>query len=173
MKGLGEILAQLIDKLAGKGTNLQLTFKDLTLEWAGMKTKLNGSLPRTAEFLQIPIGLIQTAKHGKISLQVNGVENIQLRIENNKIDLNFLEKETLKTLLELEGQIEKESILKKLRNLKDLAEELKQNGFTITLSHKGQVILTLGSEANPTISQMVTETSAIEVNNLVELLKLA
>jgi len=44
MKGLGETLAQLIDKLAGKGTNLQLTFKDLTLEMAGLKTKLNGSI---------------------------------------------------------------------------------------------------------------------------------
>jgi len=44
MKGLGETLAQLIDKLAGKGTNLQLTFKDLTLEWAGMKTKFNGTI---------------------------------------------------------------------------------------------------------------------------------
>ena len=44
MKGLGETLAQLIDKLAGKGTNLQLIFKDLTLEWAGMKTKLNGTV---------------------------------------------------------------------------------------------------------------------------------
>ena len=44
VKGLGETLAQLIDKLAGKGTNLQLTFKDLTLEMAGMKTKLNGTV---------------------------------------------------------------------------------------------------------------------------------
>jgi len=44
MKGLGETLAQLIDKLAGKGTNLQLTFKELTLEMAGMKTKLNGTV---------------------------------------------------------------------------------------------------------------------------------
>lgn len=44
MKGMGETLAQLIDKLAGKGTNLQLTFNDLTLEWAGLKTKLNGAI---------------------------------------------------------------------------------------------------------------------------------
>ncbi len=44
MKNLGETLAQLIDKMAGKGTNFQLTFKDLTLEWAGMKTKVNGSI---------------------------------------------------------------------------------------------------------------------------------
>ncbi len=44
IKGMGETLAQLIDKLAGKGTNLQLTFNDLTLEWAGLKAKLNGSV---------------------------------------------------------------------------------------------------------------------------------
>ena len=44
IKGVGETLAQLIDKLAGKGTNLQITFKDLRLEWAGMKTTLNGSI---------------------------------------------------------------------------------------------------------------------------------
>ena len=44
IKGMGETLAQLIDKLAGKGTNLQLKFNDLTLEWAGLKTKLNGSV---------------------------------------------------------------------------------------------------------------------------------
>jgi hypothetical protein len=44
IKGVGETLAQLIDKLAGKGTNLQVTFKDLRLEWAGMKTTLNGSI---------------------------------------------------------------------------------------------------------------------------------
>jgi hypothetical protein len=44
IKSVGDTLAELIEKLAGKGTNLQLTFKDLTLEWAGMKTKLNGSI---------------------------------------------------------------------------------------------------------------------------------
>ncbi len=44
IKGLGETLAQLIDKLAGKGTNLQVTFKDLRLELAGMKTTLNGAI---------------------------------------------------------------------------------------------------------------------------------
>ena len=37
-------MEELIEKLAGKDTNLQLTFKDLTLEWAGMKTKLNGAI---------------------------------------------------------------------------------------------------------------------------------
>ena len=44
IKGLGESIALLIEKLAGKGSNLELSFKDLTLEIAGLKTKINGSV---------------------------------------------------------------------------------------------------------------------------------
>ena len=44
IKGLGESMALLIEKLAGKGSNVELSFKDLTLEVAGLKTKLNGSV---------------------------------------------------------------------------------------------------------------------------------
>jgi len=44
LKGMGETLAQLIDKLAGKGSNLELNFKDLTLEIGMLKLKLNGSV---------------------------------------------------------------------------------------------------------------------------------
>jgi len=124
------------------------------------------------ELLKIPLWLVQTLKQGKISLQTNSTEKLHLGIENNKIDLNFLQKELLKYLLELESQMEKESILKRLRNLKNLAEKLKQKGFTMTISHKGKKLLTLGSEAHPTISQMITGTNAIEVNSLVELIKL-
>ena len=37
-------MEDIIEKLAGKDANLQLTFKDLTFEWAGMITKLNGAI---------------------------------------------------------------------------------------------------------------------------------
>jgi len=131
------------------------------------------SLPSQREFLQIPMWLTQTLKQGTISLslQAEGEEKLQLRIENNRIDLNFQQKELLKTLLELEAQMTEESILKKLKNLKTLAEELKQNGLTMTISYHEQKLLTLGSEANPTISQTVTGTNAIEINNIIELIK--
>jgi uncharacterized protein YjgD (DUF1641 family) len=130
------------------------------------------SLPSQHELLQIPVWLTQTLKQGTISLQTEGVEQLQLKIENNKLDLNFLQKELLKTLLEFEAQMTEESILKKLKNLKTLAEELKQNGLTMTISYNEQKLLTLGSEASPTISQTVTRTNAIEINNIIELIKL-
>jgi hypothetical protein len=44
VKGLGETLAQLIDKLAGKGSDVKLSFQDLTLEIGMLKAKLNGSV---------------------------------------------------------------------------------------------------------------------------------
>jgi len=44
IKDMGETLAQLIDKLAGKGSDLELSFKDLRLEIAGLKATLNGSV---------------------------------------------------------------------------------------------------------------------------------
>jgi len=41
---LGGILLQLIDKLAGKKSDIKLSFKDLTLDIGMMKVKLNGSV---------------------------------------------------------------------------------------------------------------------------------
>lgn len=40
----GEILIQLIDKLAGKKSDVKLSFQDLTLDTGMVKVKLNGSI---------------------------------------------------------------------------------------------------------------------------------
>jgi len=126
------------------------------------------------QLLEIAMILAHTLKQGSLSLQTNSVEHIQLTIQNNKMNLNFLQKKLLKTLLELgpEPETTEKSTLEKLKMLKNLAEELKQDKLTITISHKGQTMLTLGYEAKPTVSQIVIGTNAIQVNNMIELIKL-
>jgi hypothetical protein len=118
------------------------------------------------------LAVLQRLRQGEVSLRINAIESLQLTIENDKIHLNFLQREHLKALLQLEPEMEKESIFQKLIALKKMAENLREKGFTIIISYKNRKILTLGYAAKPTISQIVTETNAIEVNNLVELLKL-
>ena len=44
VKGFGETLTQLIDKLAGKGSDVKLSFQDLTLDIGVFKAKLNESI---------------------------------------------------------------------------------------------------------------------------------
>lgn len=41
---MGDTIIQVIDKLAGKQSDLKLTFQDLTLDAAGFKAKLNGAI---------------------------------------------------------------------------------------------------------------------------------
>ena len=41
---IGEIILKMIDKLAGKESNLKLSFQDLTLDAGPAKIKLNGSI---------------------------------------------------------------------------------------------------------------------------------
>ena len=41
---LGEIMLRMIDKLAGKESNLKLSFEDLTLDVGPAQAKLNGSI---------------------------------------------------------------------------------------------------------------------------------
>ena len=40
----GETIIKLIDKLAGKGSDIKLSFQDLILEAGPLKAKLNGSI---------------------------------------------------------------------------------------------------------------------------------
>lgn len=43
-EGFAETFAQVLEKLAGKESDLEFRFKDLTIETAGLKTKLTGSI---------------------------------------------------------------------------------------------------------------------------------
>ena len=41
---MGDTMIKLIDKLAGKESDIKLSFQDLTLDVGGIKAKLNGSI---------------------------------------------------------------------------------------------------------------------------------
>jgi len=44
VEGFAESVVQILEKLAGKESDLEFKFKDLVLEVAGLKTKLSGSM---------------------------------------------------------------------------------------------------------------------------------
>ena len=109
-------------------------------------------------------------KSGGVTLFTNDKEALQLKAENKKIYLNAVNKEFLKDALGSMGG--GKSIRYKLTQLKDVAAELKDEGLTVTLSYQGKLVLTVGSEANPKFSRLVTGTNAIEINNLRKIIEL-
>lgn len=110
-------------------------------------------------------------KSGKACISTGDIEAIKLTVEDNKIDLNIVDKDFLK-LAKDEGS-QRRSLHDMLSLLKDIAEELKDEGYTITVSYQGKTVLTLGSEATPMLSRLVTHTDAIEINNMAKLVQMA
>ena len=115
--------------------------------------------------------LTQILKSGEINLSANNQKLIQLTVKSKQIDLNIIDNKFLKELLK--DNTKTTSFLELLKQLKTLAEELKNQGVTITLSYKGVTMLTLGSDAKANLSQLITRTKKIEINNLKKLIQLA
>lgn len=120
--------------------------------------------------MQLPTWLGHVIKSGEVTLFSGDVEALQLKAENKKIDLNAVNKEFLKDVVGSMGG--GKSARSKLTQLKNIARELRDEGLTITISYKGDLVLTVGSEANPKFSRLVTRTNAIEINNLRKLMEI-
>ena len=121
--------------------------------------------------MQLPTWLSHVVKSGEVTLFTGDAEALQVKAEDNKIELSVADKEFLKDVIGSAGS--GASIRSKLAQLKGIAGELKDEGLTVTLSYKGERLVTIGAEAKPTLSRLVTRTNAVEINNLRKLLEVS
>ena len=121
--------------------------------------------------MQLPTWLSHVVKSGEVTLFTGDEEALQVKAEDNKIELSVTSKEFLKDVVDSAGG--GASIRNKLAQLKDIAGELQDEGLTITLSYRGDILFTIGSEAKPKFSRLVTRTDAVQINNLRKLLQLS
>jgi len=121
--------------------------------------------------VQLTTWLGHVVKSGEVTLITGDVEALQIKAEDNKIELSIADKEFLKDVLGSAGS--GTSIRSKLAQLKSIAVELKDEGLTVTLSYKGDLLVTIGLEAKPKFSRLVTRTDAVEINNLRKLIELS
>ena len=121
--------------------------------------------------MQLTTWLGHLVKSGEVTLSTGNVEALQIKAEDNKIELSIADKQFLKDVLGSAG--DGKSIRNKLAQLKSLAAELKDEGLTVTLSYKGALLVTIGSEAKAKFSRLVTGTDSVEINNLRKLIELS
>jgi len=109
-------------------------------------------------------------KSGKVNISSSNERLLQLTVLPHQIDLNIVDNGFIKGVLK--DSIGIKSFRELLRQLRNAAEELKSEGVTVTLSYKGVTVLTLGSDAKPNFSQLITGTTEIEINNLRKLIQM-
>ena len=120
--------------------------------------------------MQLPTQLCHIIKSGSVTLSTGNKEALKMRAENNRIDINAIDKEFLKDVVGNMG--DGKSIGNRIRQLKGLAEELQNEGLTITVSFKGDLVITVGLDAKSKVSRLITRTNAVEINNLRKLVEL-
>jgi hypothetical protein len=123
---------------------------------------------------------------GKVTVSANNVKAIEINASNKKIEINALDKKIIKQALaaargakKSDGTFERikgtvgqiKTARSRLSQLKEVAEELSEAGITVTLLYRGDVVVTMGSQAKPKISSAVTGTKAIEINSPRKLLE--
>jgi hypothetical protein len=120
--------------------------------------------------VQFPTWLGHIVKSGEVTLFTDDVEALQIKAEDSKIELSITNKDFLKDVFGGAGV--GGSLRSKLAQLKSIAEALKDAGLTVTVSYKGDRLVTIGLGAKPTFSSLVTGTNAVEINNLLKLLEI-
>ncbi len=127
-------------------------------------------------------------KSGKVTVSTKGKEELEITAANRRIDVNAEDKELIKEVISavretggkrgiVETIKDAPNTIETLTDMRELvaeiAEELKQAGITVTLSYKGDLVVTVGAQANSKISRLITTTKALEINNLPKLIEMA
>jgi hypothetical protein len=131
--------------------------------------------------------LLEVLKSGRVTISQNNAPAIVVNVSNKKIDIDAKDKTFIKELISsvrdstankgitktLKRSIDTAKEVRKMRPLvKEIAEDLCREGITITISYKGDRVITVGSEADSKLTRVVTGTKGIEINrplNLAEM----
>lgn len=130
--------------------------------------------------MQLTTILVETLKSGKITLSQNDKPAVEVNISERKIDADIVDKEFVKEIVSsARGVSSKKGVGENIRRgvntikearksqpaVKEMVEDLCREGVTITISYKGDRVVTVGSEANSKLTRLVTGTKGIEINS--------
>jgi hypothetical protein len=106
---------------------------------------------------------------GKINIDVKGNPLLSLVLEGDKVLLDINDASMF-------GIVDTDSknlgIFDKLRTTKKVAEILNSNGLTLSILRKGKKAVTLGREATPSVSSLLTGSDDVQIDSIRQVTKL-
>jgi len=114
-----------------------------------------------AEWLVRSMRIAQT---GTIKLDIEGQPAVKININNNgnKMMVDLLQPAFFRTADDEIG------LFDKLKTAKEFAKKLTDNGMTISFLRRGKEAITLGKDAKPTLSKMITRSDDVQINSVIQ-----
>lgn len=132
-------------------------------------------IPESDHIVDGLIGLLRSTNSGSIRLEFANKPAAEINIYSND---NFSESNKKKIKVDLlepglfKLQDDDLSLFDKLRTATEFAQKLTDNMLTLSLLRKGKEAITLGEEAHPSFSRLITRSDDIQLNSLKESTKL-
>jgi hypothetical protein len=130
--------------------------------------------------VQLTTLLAETLKSGKITISQNDKPAVEVNVSEKKIDADVVDKEFVKEIISTARKSStKQGVGESIRRgvgtlrearraqpaMKEMVEDLCREGVTITVSYKGDRVVTVGAEADSKLTRLVTGTKGIEINS--------
>jgi hypothetical protein len=117
------------------------------------------------------VKLLGSITSGSLKLDVENQPAMKVEINKNEYFNKIVKLDLLEpTFFRIPE--DETSLFDKLRTATEFAQKLTDNGITLSLLRMGKESITLGEEAKPSFSRLITKSDDIQINSMKESVKL-
>ncbi|MFL6309226.1 MAG: hypothetical protein ACJ70Z_04580 [Nitrososphaera sp.] len=109
---------------------------------------------------------LRSVKRGTLEISFENQPAVKIAISNDTLAVDLLEPTIFRIPEDETG------LFDKLKTASEFARKLSDNGVTLSFLRKGREAVTLGKDARPTLSKMITRSDDIQLNSAREYAKL-
>ncbi|HEY7572260.1 MAG TPA: hypothetical protein VH796_12915 [Nitrososphaeraceae archaeon] len=115
---------------------------------------------------------LKTVIAGAIDIDMEGKAALRFEVDKvqERINIDFIHADVLQ-LAESETE-DRIGLFDKLKTAREFSHKLTDNGLTLSFLRKGKEAITLGKDAHPTLSKLITRSDDIQIDSVRESIKL-
>jgi hypothetical protein len=110
---------------------------------------------------------------GTIKITIQDKESLRIESADKKINLNVIDPSIFEIPVETIKHNMITDFLKYLKEAKVFAHKLTENGVTLFILNKNENAITLGKDASPSFSKLITRSDDIQIDSIRKSMKLA
>lgn len=142
---------------------------DAHIEWLVISRDMVGDdhlhIDEDDQIVNWLIKSMKVVEEGIIKVYIKDQSAAQISLSDNLITVDLLEPEFFRTSEEI-------GLFDKLKTAKEFAQKLTDNGLTISFLRKGKDAISLGKDAKPTLSRLITRSDDIQIDSVKEITNL-
>lgn len=118
-----------------------------------------------AKYMKIP--------RGRLNIQIDGRPTLGLDFKGNEVNVDIQDASVFDIAEEEEKEKQHEmGFFDKIKAAKNVAQIFDNHDLTVTILRKGKKAVTMGKEANPSLSRLITRSDDIQIESISQATKL-